>query len=283
VTRRRALALAAALAGCAGAASRAAAQVLPAQPARYLLTTEAADARALWVNPAGLARHLEASLGGDVALDRFRAGGMQISQYSANLSSRSVAVAWVHERYPAGQSLNAYAVGAGLGDEQFSAGATRRWYRGLVSGAAWDVAARVATGTGQEVQLSLVARNLGSPTLTSPTLGDSTYWATLVPGASLALFDGSVQVGAEWEVAMHHWSSQEIRAGGTVALGKGLALVMRADLTADFRRRGFTVALTWDGPQARASAFAGLPGRANQVDAFGASGALVAREPRRAR
>lgn len=268
MTWRRALALAASCAGCAGI-TRLAAQVIPAQPARYLLTTEAADARALWLNPAGLARRLEASLGADVSIDRF-ATGMQVSQYSATVSSRGVAAAWMHERYPAGQSLNAYAVGVGLGDEQFSAGATRRWYRGLASGVAWDVAARVATGEG--AQLSLVARNLGSPRLI-----DSTYWATLVPGALVVLLDGVVRVGAEWEVATHRWRSEEIRAGGAVLLGKGLALVMRADLAPDFRRRGFILALTWEAPQARAAGYAQLPGGASEVDAFGVSGALVAR------
>ena len=267
----RSLALAAGLAGSTAPAARLTAQVIPAQPARYLLTTEAADARALWVNPAGLARRLEASIGVDVGADRFTTG-TQLSQYGATIASRGLAVSWVHERYPAGLSLDGYAIGMGLGDERFSAGAARRWYRGVVSGSAWDVGARAALGQGvQGAQLSLVARGLGSP-----RLGDSTYWATFVPGASVGALGGAVQLGAEWEVAPHGWRSVEIRAGGTVSLRPDLALTVRADLASDFRRRGLVLALTWSGSKARVAAFAGLSGGVNELDAFGASGALVA-------
>ena len=271
MTWRRAIALAAGLAGSTASAARVAAQVLPAQPARYLLTTEVEDARALWVNPAGLARRLEASIGADVGVDRFSGGAMQLSQYGATVASRGLAASWIHDRYPGGASVNGYAVGFGLGDESFSGGLTRRWYRGLVTSSAWDVGLRGATANG--VQLSVVARGLGSP------LPDSTYRPTVVPGASVALFDGVVQLGAEWEVTTHRWRSQEIRVGGGVSLAEAFALVVRADLAPDFKRRTIIVGLTWSPSQARVSGFTGLSGGLNEVDEFGASGALVAMRP----
>ncbi len=271
--QRRALALAGGLAWLAAAgAPPAFGQVIPAQPDRYLLTTEASDARALWVNPAGLARFLEASIGADLTEDRFFPGGTQLSQYSLSLAGHGLAASWIHERFPPGQALNAYAVGIGLGDEQFSAGATRRWYSGAVTGSAYDVAARVSSADG--TQLSLVARNVGSPRLL-----DSTYWATLVPGALVSLFTGALQVGGEWEVAPHTWRSIAYRAGGTVALGRGLALLLRADLTPSFKRRALIVALSFDASGSRAGAFALATGGANEVDAVGLSGALVTRSP----
>lgn len=271
MTWRRWVALTAGLAGATAPAGRLAAQVLPAQPARYLLTTEVDDARALWVNPAGLARRLEASIGLDVGADRFSSGTVQLSQYGATVSSRGLAVAWVHDRYPGGGAVNAYAVGVGLGDEQFSGGVTRRWYRGLVDFSAWDVALRGATANG--LQLSVVGRGLGSP------LPDSTYRPSVVPGASVALLDGAVQLGAEWEVAAHRWRSQEIRAGGTVSLGGAFGLALRADLAPDLKRRRIVLALTWSPSQARVSGFTGLSGGLNEVGEFGASGALVALRP----
>ncbi len=267
----RRAALAAGLAGATAWSTRLAAQVLPAQPARYLLTTQVQDARALWVNPAGLARQLEASIGADLGADRFSGGSVQLSQYGATISSRGLAVSWVHDRYPGGGSVNAYAVGAGLGDETFSGGVTRRWYRGLVSYGAWDVALRTATANA--VQLSVVARGLGSP------LPDSTYRPTVVPGASVALLDGALQLGAEWELATHRWRTQEIRAGATASLGDAFALTLRADLASDLKRRRIVLALTWSPSQARVSAFAGLAGGLNEVGEFGASGALVALRP----
>ena len=271
MNRRRALALAAAVAGAAAPSRLTAQVVLPPPPARYLLTTEVEEARALWVNPAGLARRLEASLGADVGVDRFAPGSMELSQFGATFASRGLAVSWMHDRYPGGGAVNAYAVGAGLGDEQFSGGLTRRWYRGLVGFSAWDLALRAAAANG--VQVSVVGRGLGSP------LPDSTYRPTVVPGASVTLLDGALQIGAEWEVAAHRWRSQEIRAGGMASLGGAFALTVRADLAPDFKRRRIVLALTWNPSQARVSGFTGFSGGLNRVDEFGASGALVALRP----
>lgn len=271
MTRRSAIALAAGLAAATASAGRLTAQVLPAKPARYLLTTEVDDARALWVNPAGLARRLEASIGADVGADRFASGAVQLSQYGATIASRGLALSWVHDRYPGDTTVNAYAIGFGLGDEQFSGGVTRRWYRGLVDFAAWDVGLRAATANG--LQLSVVGRGFGSP------LPDSTYRPTVVPGASVTLLDGAVQLGAEWEVATHRWQSQEIRAGGTVSLGRAFALALRADLAPDLKRRRIVFAVTWSPPQARVSGFTGVSGGLDEVGEFGASGALVALTP----
>lgn len=282
---RRALALAAvhfAAWGWAGprlaAAQAVAVPIEPAQPARYLLTTDVVDARALWVNPAGLVRHMEASLGADVTASRFDPGaGTRLSQYGATIANRGIAAGWVHDRYPNGPSLNTYAVGIGLGDERLSAGITRRWFAGALRGSSWDVAARVASRDG--TQLSLVARNLGSP-----RFNDSTFLgATLVPGALVSMLAGRLQAAGEWEVATRRWRSQEIRFGGIVVVSEGVALSLRADLSPDFKRRGFAVAVTLDGPKGRAGALALLSGGANEVDALGLSGALVTRAapPRR--
>ena len=268
---RRRVALAAGLAGATASAGRLAAQVLPAQPARYLLTTEVEDARALWVNPAGLARRLEASIGVDAGADRFANGSVRLSQYGATIASRGLAVSWIHDRYPGDTTVNAYAVGFGLGDERFSGGVTRRWYRGQVSFASWDIALRGATAGG--MQLSLVGRGLGSP------LPDSTYRPTVVPGASVTLLEGAVHVGAEWELATSKWRSQEVRAGGTASLGGALALTLRADLAPDLKRRRIVLALTWSPSQARVSGFTGFSGGLEEVGDFGASGALVALRP----
>lgn len=242
----------------------------PSQPARYFLTTEAADARALWVDPAGLARQPEASLGAEMAADRFDSGGVQLRQWGATIASRGVAAGWVHDRYPGGASLDLYDIGLGLGDERFSAGAAHRWYRGIVRGSAWDIGIRGAAWNG--LDLSLLAKDVGSP-----RLGDTTYWATLVPGFLVRLFGDRLQAGGDWELAPHGWQSIEIHAGGAVAIGAGLSLLVRADLAPDFKRRALVIALDFERMRSRLSAFGLLPGGANEVDAFGAAAALVTR------
>jgi hypothetical protein len=247
--------------------------IRPPQPARYLLTAEVADARGLWVDPAGLARQLEASLGADLTADRFYSGGLQLRQWGATIATHGVGAGWVHDRYPDGSSLNSYAVGLGLGDEGFSAGVARRWYSGIVHGSAWDVGVRAVAWGGTD--FSLLARNIGSP-----RLGDATYWATLVPGAAIRLLGGPVLLAGEGEFAPHGWRALEYRAGIAVALGAGLAVLVRADLAPDFKRRGLVIALDFEGSGSRVSGFALMPGGVDQVDAFGASAALVTRAAR---
>lgn len=239
-------------------------------PAYYLLTTQASDARALWVDPAGLARQLEASLGIDLSGYRFDPGGVRLGQWGGTIATHGVAAGWIHDRYPGGTSLNLYNVGVGLGDERFSAGAAHRWYRGIVQGSAWDLGIRAAVPGGTDV--SLLARNVGSP-----RLGDTTYWATLVPGALVRLLDDRVQLAGEWEVAPHGWRSVEIRAGGAIAITRSFALLLRADFSPDLKRKALVVALDFEGPRSRVSAFGLLPGTADEFDGFGASAALVAR------
>ena len=284
MTTRRALALAvlSAAGACLGPRPAFAQAVLvpfePAQPARYLLTTDVSDGRALWVNPAGLVRQVEASLGADLTADRFVTGSApQLSQYGLTIANRGIGAGWVHDSYASGPSLNTYAVGIGLGDERFSAGVLRRWFAGALKGSSWDVAARVSSGDG--TQLSLVGRNLGSP-----RLNDSTFLgATFVPGALISLLTGHLRIAGEWEVATRGWRSQEIRFGGTLTVADGVALSLRADLSPAFKRRGFALGVTLDGIKGRAGGFAQLSGAANEVDALGLSGAFVTRTapPRR--
>ena len=280
---RRHAALALAAAALFGAAPAAAQDALappaapgvaipPPQPERYLLSAAAADARSLWLNPAGLAVRTEASIGADATLDRFYPGGAELRQWGASVASRGLALGWEHNRLPSGLALNAYAIALGLGDAQFSAGAARRWYRGAVGGSAWDVGTDYASGG--NLRLSLLARNLGSP-----RLGDSTCWTTLVPGALLSAFGGRLVLGGEWEVALHGWRSVAYRLGGDVRLVAGLRLLARADLDGGLRRRALAIGLDLEVPTARFATFGTLPGSAAEVDAVGAAAALVARPP----
>jgi hypothetical protein len=276
VTVRQVIPLAVGLAIWAAHSTRAAAAQgapLPAQPVRYLLAAQAADARALWLNPAGLARRSEASIGGDLSLDR-APGGTHLSQYGATLASRGFALGWTHDREPGGASANGYAIGLGLGDAAFSAGVVRRWVRGPVRASVWDVAG--GTAARDWLHLSLVARNLNSP-----LPGDSAWAPSLVPGLDAALLGGRLDAALEWEVATRGWRSRTWRIGGTVALWRGVALAVRADLARDLGLEGLVFAVHLEAPTARATAFALLP-KGRDLESVGAAGALVARGlPRR--
>lgn len=270
MTRRPALPLATALAigALAGPAPAAAQTPGPVQPLRYLLASQVTDARAVWLNPAGLARHTEASLGADLTAVRFP-GGTEVAQYGATLASRGLAFGWSHDR-SGGVSGNSYAVGLGLGNELFSGGATRRWTRGPVHASFWDLAAH--TDAAEWLHLSVVARNLDSP-----TPRDSALAPSLVPGVDATLPGGFANAGLEWDVATSGWKSRAWRFGATVALWGGIALAARADLAPNLSVVAFTLVVHLEAPKARASAFAQLPTGSGGDDAFGVAGALVAR------
>lgn len=277
---RRALALAAWSVLAAAALPRAAAaQFFPAQPAGYLLTTDASDGRALWVNPAGLVRRTEASVGADLAIERSPLD-TRVSQFGLFAASRNLAFGWSHNRLPAGASAggnlperaaNVYAIGLGLGDPVFSAGAAKRWYRGDARSSAWDVATRVAVSP--RLDLSVVWRDIGSPVVAETMLEE-----TLVPAALLSLLGGRLRAGVDWLVSTDGWSTREIRTGWTVRTGERLSVMIRTDLTPGLGRRRATLALQWGTPRARTTLFVSGRG-AIDTETFGGGLLMISAPP----
>ncbi len=280
MTIRTALRVAAgALVWAAACTRQATAQLYPAQPARYLLTTEAADARALWVNPAGLARRPEASIGGDATVDR-TSGTLRLSQVGLSLQSRGLAFGWSRNSYPGGLSASSYALGVGFGDEALSVGATRHWYRGGRSATAWDVAVRARTTPA--VDVSVVWRLIGSPVMRDTVFHVFRTWpSSIVPAASLRLFGGRLRLTAEAEVESRLSHVREVRTGVALALGGGFDLTLRGDFSPSFDRRGFAFALSWDRTRSRTALTTILPADAGSLDAVGATGFLVSALPTR--
>lgn len=274
MSARRALALAALIAAAAAARPRAAAaQFFPPQPARYLLTTVVSDARAVWVNPAALAKGLEASVGVDLTAER-APDTFRLAQYGATLASRNLGFGWSHDRLRGGGGGDAFALGAGLGEPRLSAGFVRRWFSGGVRAGAWDLAARLAATPALE--LSLVWRDIGLH-----FLGDSAVRSTLVPAGALALLGGRVVAAGEWQVEADGWKTQQVRLGATATAGP-LRLLVRADLSSRLERRAIALAAQWGGPRARAAAFVALP-RGGDATTFGATAMAVSTPPPRRR
>ncbi len=258
---RCAVALALAAAGPAPAAAQ------TAQPLaeRILLTTDARDERAIWVNPAGLARHPQASLGGDLTVAR-EPGDFRLAQYGLALTSRGLAFGWEHDRFPDGTGTNTYVLGLGLGEERYSGGVAHRWHqRGQGS---WDVALR---GRATDlVDLSLVWRDIGSPVVRGAVLRDR-----FVPAAGLRLLGDHLLAGVEADIPADLGALTEVRAGAGVSILPLVAVSCRATFSRDPSRRGVAVlvgvgARTWRG------AVAALFSRADGLQALGGDAAVVA-------
>ena len=228
----------------------AAAQSFVAQPQHYMLTTDAYDARAVWLQPAGLSRLREASFAGLATAD----GSGGLSQYGLMLSSGGLGAGWQHDR-KVGNGTDVFTIGYGVGGPRAGLGADHRWYKG--SGAhdgSWDFGARFSPAP--MLELSVVWRDLGDPVSYVDTLGTPhTINSTLVPGAALDLF-GRVRVGAEWEVVTDTWGTSAVRLGASAHLAGALSLAVRGDFSSKFDGRAFALALTWNAPLSRATAFA---------------------------
>lgn len=250
---------------------RATAQLYPPLPQRYLLTTDVFDNRAVWVNPAGLARRVEASLGADATIER-QPGSTRLAQFGASLRSRNIAFAWIHDRYPGSSGANNFALGVGLGDEVLSLGATRLWYGGPGGDAAWDLAVRGRLTP--LLDLSLVWRDAGSP-----TVRDTIYGASVIPAMAFHLLAGRIVAGVEGDLATDLHALREIRAGATCLVAAGVAISLRGEFSPGFSRRGFAVAVTLSRARTRSTLLALLPAGANRVGTIGVSTALVAAEP----
>jgi len=160
-------------------------------------------------------------------------------------------------------------VGAGLGDATLSAGATRRWIRGSTRASFWDLGASAAAA--DWLRVSVVGRNLDSP-----VPHDSGWEPSLVPGISATVLGRRVDTGLEWEVATHGWQSRSWRAGATIAVWRGVAMAVRADLARDLSLVQLALAVHLEAPTARATASTLLP-RSGGLESFGLAGALVAR------
>ena len=256
-------------------AGTAAAQSFVAQPQHYMLTTDVYDGRALWVQPAGLAKRREASIAIMATGDRVD-GPLLLGQYGVTIATGGLGVGWQHDESAVSTDhIDTYAIGFGFGGPKASVGLDRRWHRGTnTKDGAWDFGGRFQPGG--IFELSIAWRDVGSPVI----LGD-TIFATLVPGLALQLFHARVQLGADWELVTSGWGTSAIRAGATVALPMGLGFHARTELNPNFDIRVLSVALSWQAAVSRITAF-GAMGRSGATDHYGIWGSTVT-DPNRPR
>lgn len=97
------------------AASPVQAQLAAPRSSAYLFSANVEDARALWINPAGLAVLPVASIYAEVTGDRPIAGdGWDLRQYSFGLHSRALAIGYQRDRPAAGDGQGYWRLGAGF-------------------------------------------------------------------------------------------------------------------------------------------------------------------------
>lgn len=249
----RALAIVALIA--AGAATRAAAQVLDSRSTAYLLPSDVTDARAIAVNPAGLGTLPEASIFADVTAGRPGAWG-QPRQFSVGIDSRGFAASWQHDRLGS-VSGNTFRVGLGTAAGALAVGGGVAIYRGGEGGTSWNLGLRWAAA--RRLAAGLAVMDIGQPTVRGfKLLTTYTGSATFAPARALLLSGGVA-------ATRHAVTGYTAKLEAAMRIGLPLGLFALCDTDRGFRRTQFAFGITIGGND-RLGAVATTPGNARAID-----------------
>ena len=258
--------------------ARSTAQVAPNRASAYLFPTDAHDARAIWVNPAGLGTVREASIYAELAVGDPGARG-RLRQIDAGFNSRGLSFGYQRDIFDNNVRGNTYRIGLAGGSGGLAAGVAFTYYRGTgAHSSGWDAGVTYTLYPG--LTLGVVGANIGQPVVRG--LGQR---LTYVPGATwhpapLAALGLSAYAritpdsvvayafGLSWHTP---WST-----AGAVRRWP-IEVLARLDTDGGLRRGAFAFGLSI-GSQDRVGIVATTPGDVSRVDEASLYGAS-AREP----
>ena len=246
-------------------------QVAPNRATAYLFPTEVQDARAIWVNPAGLGVLREASIYGELLVGDPGAAG-QLRQINAGFNARGLSVAYQRDNLDGDVNGHTLRLGLAGGSGGLAAGFAIALYRGTNAHATgWDVG--VTYVPHPKLSVGLVGANIGQPVVRGlkqiMTYVPGLTWRTPVQGVS---FSSDARITTDSVASFAFGLSW--RAGGS---GRWpLELMTRLDTDGDFRRGAFVFGLSLGG-QDRFGAIATTPGDVSRVDGASVYG-LASRE-----
>lgn len=155
-----------------------AAQVAPNRALAYLHPTDAHDPRAIWVNPAGLGTHTEASVYAELAVGEPGAKG-RVRQIDAGFNSRGLALAYQRDLFDDGARGHTYRLGFAGAAGGLAAGFAVAGYGGTNTSSAtgWDLG--VVYAWRPWLRVGGVIANIGQPVVRGIE-----QRVTFVPGAT---------------------------------------------------------------------------------------------------
>jgi hypothetical protein len=235
-----------------------AAQAVPNRATGYLAVTDVADARALWVNPAGLATHYEASVHLDLTV-RQPGGRGRLGQITAGFNTRGLSFGYQRDNLSGGIHGHTYRLGLAGGYDRLSAGMAITAYRGGTKGTAWDVGARYDWRP--QVSFGGVVRNLGRPTVRGVRED-----VTFVPATTIRMIGNLFAVSVQATLGPAATRGYMLEVGAQLPGHAGFGLIGRIDTDASWRRRALVLGFSV-GRGDRVGLVGSTPGDFSQVDA----------------
>lgn len=242
-----------------------AAQVAPNRALAYLSPADVSDARALWVNPAGLGREHEASLHVDLTVGD-PGTDARLRQLTLGFNSRGLSFGYQRDMFDGGALGHTYRVGLGAGRGGLAAGLAAAIYRGDTKGTGWDFG--VVYEPDPKIALSAVVANVNQPVVRGVH-----QIATVVPNFTVTPFGHVVAVSAEGRFTADSVLGYAVDArlvlGGRTPLG----LLARLDLDHAFHQAALVFGVSIGHAQMLGTA-ASIPSTASRVDAANVYGVI---------
>jgi hypothetical protein len=149
----------------------------------YLFAATANDARAIWVNPAGLAAVPEASLMAEFVLQHPANADLRLSQIAVGFNSQGLSFGYNRERLVTDSSNNTYRLALARALRGWTVGFAISHFRSGLNDTGFDAGIRHRLLP--SIQFGLVVRNIGQPQVRSYTLpitGVASLGWTAMPG-----------------------------------------------------------------------------------------------------
>jgi hypothetical protein len=252
----------AAIAACLALPALAAAQeVAPNRAISYLHPTDVRDARALWVNPAGLGVMRDASVYAELAVQDPATGGARLRQISAGFNSRGLAFAYQRDVFDGGRRGHTYRLGLSGSSKGLAGGAAMALYRGDTKGTGWDFGVTYAIEGKAALTVGGVIANMGQPVVRGLeqrlTFIPGATWRPLGPAAGFSL-DARITPDSVLSYAFGlTWQG----IGGRFPIG----ILARLQTDGGFQRTAFAIGIGIGGPD-RVGLVLSAPGDVSSVD-----------------
>jgi hypothetical protein len=199
----------------------------------YLFSASAQDARALWVNPAGLAAAFEAVVMGEVLVERSSDDDFMLRQITVGFNSRGFGFGFRRDRFENSVGGNTLRIGFGRALGRIAVGASLTVYSDSADQRELDLGIRGFIFPGLEFGAAVQH-------IFEPLARDSLLPATGRLGAALTLWQGTLQLNTEAFAAnrpsasgyeVGYRAGLTLRSSGRTPLG----LLAAVDLSDDVR------------------------------------------------